>query len=147
MPLLSLVLLRLSFLLLIPLNQLLRPAVLHKLASNLSQPMMNYRPIARETSIISSSCNFHILSTRVPFTRLGFVCPILTVRAKLPGNGDNAKDNGTGNDGVASPVSRLSIPTTGRRPDVLGVTVSVYPYLAACLRFRAHRRFRSIPGL
>lgn len=36
---------------------------------------------------------------------------------------NDAKDDGTGNEGVGAPVGRLGVPATGRRPDVLRVTV------------------------
>lgn len=67
----------------------------------------------------------YVPSARIPLAGLGLVRPLLAVGAKLPGNGDNAKDDGAGNQSVAPPVGRLSVPTTSRRPDVFGVAVFV----------------------
>ena len=39
----------------------------------------------------------------------------------LPDHGGNAKDDQAEDGGVLLPVGRLGVPTTGRRPDVLGV--------------------------
>lgn len=62
-----------------------------------------------------------VLSARVPFPRLRLARPSLTLGAELPGDGDNGRHDDTGNDRVSLPVRRLSVPATGRRPDVLGV--------------------------
>lgn len=65
----------------------------------------------------------NVLSAGIPLAGLWLVCPLLAIGTKLPSNGDNAKDDGASNQSVAPPVGRLSVPTTSRRPDVLGVAV------------------------
>lgn len=79
--------------------------------------------------LASAGTRFHIPSARVPLAGLGLLCPALAVGAKLPGNGDDAEDDSASNQRVAAPVGRLSVPTTGRRPDVLGVT-ALFPIRA-----------------
>lgn len=66
----------------------------------------------------------------MPLPRLRLVRPSFPVGAELPRNGDDAEHGGAGDERVGAPVGRLGVPTTGRRPDVLGVTV----YLISAIR-------------
>lgn len=63
----------------------------------------------------------------MPLPRLRLVRPSFPVGAELPRNGDDAEHGGSGDERVGTPVGRLGVPTTRRRPDVLGVTVSDFP--------------------
>lgn len=47
----------------------------------------------------------------------------LLLGADLPDNGNNTGHDGTDDGGVTLPVRGLGVPTTGRRPDVLGVAI------------------------
>lgn len=52
---------------------------------------------------------------------LGHLVAEFTVCGNGPGEPDDADKNEAHNSGVALPVARLRVPTTGGRPDVLGV--------------------------
>ena len=52
---------------------------------------------------------------------LGHLVAELAVCGNGPGEPDDADKNEAHNSGVALPVARLRVPTTGGRPDVLGV--------------------------
>jgi hypothetical protein len=55
----------------------------------------------------------------------GHLVAVLEVCAQHPGHSDNAADGEAYDGCVGSPVGGLGVPTTGRRPDVLGVSVAV----------------------
>lgn len=65
----------------------------------------------------------------MPLPWLRLVRPSFPVGAELPRNSDDAEHGGSGDERVGTPVGRLGVPTTRRRPDVLGVTVSGFPRL------------------
>ena len=84
--------------LLIPLLQLLRPTI-----------------SSSATDLQSVCCvHFDVLSTRIPAPGLGLARPCFTLGAELPCYGDDGGDDSPGNDGVALPVGRLGVPTSGR---------------------------------
>lgn len=62
-----------------------------------------------------------ILSAGIEATRLGHLVAVLLLGAKLPDCGSDEEDDAAENSRVLLPVGRLSVPTTRRRPDVLGV--------------------------
>lgn len=66
-----------------------------------------------------------VLSAREEATLLGHFIAVLAVRADHPGHADYAAYDEAHDGGVCFPVGRLRIPTSGRRPDVLGVPVGV----------------------
>lgn len=66
----------------------------------------------------------NVLSAGVPLPLLGPVCPLFSLSAELPRNGHDAGHDDTSDQGVAAPVGRLRVPTTGWGPDVLGVTIA-----------------------
>jgi hypothetical protein len=82
----------------------------------------------------------HVLSARVPAPGLGPARPRLPLGAKVPRHGHNRRHDGARDDGVALPVGRLRVPTTGRRPDVLGV-----PIFRRALFVRTNRVARGEP--
>src|SRR4051794_23679719 len=61
------------------------------------------------------------LSARSEAPRLGHLVSVLEFGAELPGGSGYAEDEKASKRRVALPISRLGIPTTGWRPDVLGV--------------------------
>ena len=63
-----------------------------------------------------------ILSAGEEAVRLGHLVSVLELGAQLPDSRCDAKDNRPRNRRVFLPVGRLRIPTTGRRPDMLGIT-------------------------
>jgi len=46
---------------------------------------------------------------------------MLSLSTDTPCYGDNSKDDYSGDSGIGPPVCWLSVPTSGRRPDLLGV--------------------------
>jgi hypothetical protein len=52
---------------------------------------------------------------------LGHLVAVFPVGAQLPHHGRDAEDDDAEDGRVGLPVGRLRVPTTGRRPDVLGV--------------------------
>lgn len=66
----------------------------------------------------------NILSASVPLPLLRSVRPLFSSSAELPRNRNDSGHDDTSNQGVGAPVRRLRVPTTGWRPDVLGVTVA-----------------------
>jgi hypothetical protein len=65
-----------------------------------------------------------VLSAGEEAAWLGHLMPVLAVGAQFPCQTGDSEDD-EGEDGsVGLPVGRLSVPTTGRRPDVLGVSVA-----------------------
>ena len=63
----------------------------------------------------------HVLSARIEATCFGHLMAVLSVGAQLPHQGCDTEDDDAEDGRVGLPVGRLRIPTTGRRPDVLGV--------------------------
>lgn len=77
---------------------------------------------AREpTKTMAASIN--ILSAWVETSWLGHLVTELPLGAQVPDHSSDAKDADTENGRVGLPVGRLGVPTTGRRPDVLGIPV------------------------
>lgn len=66
----------------------------------------------------------NVLSAGVPLPRLRLPRPCFPVGAEFPGDGDKSGHYGTGDDCVALPIGRLSVPATSWRPDMLRVAVS-----------------------
>jgi hypothetical protein len=62
-----------------------------------------------------------VLSAGVESAGLGHLISDLALGAQLPGQRGDAKDDETEGGSVGLPVGRLGVPTTGRRPNVLGV--------------------------
>jgi hypothetical protein len=58
-----------------------------------------------------------------PNTYLGHLVSVLPLCADTPGHSCDSKHDTHNNSSVCLPVLRLSVPTTGGRPDVLGVPV------------------------
>jgi hypothetical protein len=98
-----------AFLLPLVLNDLFAPAVL------LSDPL--------ELNVIYGVA--FVLSAREESVLLRHLVAVFSVGAEPPGHADNADEDGAHDEGVGFPVRGLRIPTTGRRPDVLGVPGSV----------------------
>ena len=63
-----------------------------------------------------------VLSRGEESALLGHLVSVLAIGRDGKGHGCNAKDDGAHDGGVGLPVGGLSVPTTGRRPDVLGET-------------------------
>lgn len=81
----------------------------------------------------------NILSACVPLPLLGPVRPLFSLGAELPRNGHDAGHDDTSDQGVAAPVGRLRVPTTGWGPDVLGVTIA-----GLQVRYGGRFRFRCV---
>ena len=65
----------------------------------------------------------NILSAWVETTRLGHLVSELPLGTQVPNKSCDAENNGAEDGSVGLPVGRLGVPTTGWRPDVLGVAV------------------------
>ena len=63
-----------------------------------------------------------VLSAREESVAFGHLVAILAVCAQHPGHSDDAAEGEAYDGGVGFPVGGLGVPTTGRRPDVLGVS-------------------------
>lgn len=74
-----------------------------------------------QACISSDQVEKNILSAGVEATRLGHLVAELLLGAKLPDCGSDEEDDTAEHSCVLLPVGRLSVPTTGRRPNVLGV--------------------------
>ena len=68
----------------------------------------------------TGSC-LNILSAGIEATRLGHLVTVLQLGANLPDRSSDEEDNAAEDGRVLLPVGRLSVPTTRRRPDVLGI--------------------------
>jgi hypothetical protein len=66
-----------------------------------------------------------VLSAREESVLLRHLVAVFSVGTEPPGHADNADEDGAHDECVGFPVRGLRIPTTGRRPDVLGVPGSV----------------------
>lgn len=95
-----LLLLQLQSVLLVPLNQLLRPAITSSVWSPTSHGKLRM--------------GIHVLPARVPLPGLGLSRPGFPPGAEVPGDGDDAEHDGARNQRVAAPVGRLCVPTTSR---------------------------------
>ena len=71
----------------------------------------------------SSLSRCDVLSAGEEAALLGHLVAVLALCGNGPGHADNAGENEANDGGVALPVGGLRIPTTSRRPDVLGVPV------------------------
>jgi hypothetical protein len=71
----------------------------------------------------SSLSRGDVLSAGEEAALLGHLVAVLALRGYGPGHADDAGEDEADDGGVALPVGGLRIPTTGRRPDVLGVPV------------------------
>lgn len=67
----------------------------------------------------------NILSAGIEAIRLGHLVTVLLLGAKFPDCSSDEEDDTTEDSRVLLPVGRLSVPTTRRRPDVLGVAVGL----------------------
>jgi hypothetical protein len=65
-----------------------------------------------------------VLSAREESVAFGHLVAVLAVCAEHPGQSDDAAEGKAYDGRVGFPVSRLGVPTTGRRPDVLGVSIA-----------------------
>lgn len=63
----------------------------------------------------------NVLSARVETSRLGHLVPELPLGAQFPHKRCDAEDDEAKGGSVGLPVGRLGVPTTSRRPNVLGV--------------------------
>ena len=66
-----------------------------------------------------------VLSAREESTLLGHLIAVLSVCADHPGHSDDAAENETHGCGVPFPVGGSRVPTSGWRPDVLWVSMTV----------------------
>jgi hypothetical protein len=101
---------------LLVLNDLLRPVSRRCEPAGLLQNM--------SAVLLSPTSNPQIVST-LSNTYLGHLVSVLPLRADAPHHGCESKHDTHDNSGVGLPVLWLSVPTTGGRPDVLGVPVVV----------------------
>jgi hypothetical protein len=63
-----------------------------------------------------------VLSAREESVAFGHLVAVFAVCAEHPGHADDAAEGEAYDGGVGFPVGGLGVPTTGRRPDVLGVS-------------------------
>jgi hypothetical protein len=68
-----------------------------------------------------------VLSAREESTLLGHLVAVFQPCADGPGHSDDAGEHQAHDGRVAFPVGGLGVPTSGRRPDVLGVSAAVSP--------------------
>jgi hypothetical protein len=73
----------------------------------------------------ASNGSAFVLSAREESTLLGHLVAVLEVCAHCPGHADDAGEHQAHDGRVAFPVGGLGVPTSGRRPDVLGVSAAV----------------------
>jgi hypothetical protein len=66
-----------------------------------------------------------VLSAGEEATLLGHLVAVLAVRADHPRHSDDAAQDEAHDGRIRSPVGGLGVPTSGRRPDVLGVSAAV----------------------
>ena len=81
------------------------------------------RAVARSVSRILVTTSEPPSCSNPPNAYLGHLVSELPLRADAPHQSCDSKHDTHDNSGVCLPVLRLSVPTTGGRPDVLGVPV------------------------
>ena len=69
---------------------------------------------------------YRIPSARVKSALFWECCSVLVLCAVVEDHGGDAEDDQAHESSIPAPIGRLSIPTTGRRPDVFGVAADLY---------------------
>lgn len=82
--------------------------------------------VQKLASVVRLTCGSRlvVLSAGEESVSFGHLVAVLPVCADGPGHGDNAAEHKAHDSCVGLPVVGLGVPTTGRRPDMLGVPVA-----------------------